>query len=328
MLEDIRYAFRQLRKNPGSAALVVATLGFGIGAAAAMFGLIQGVLLSPPPYADPSRLVLLSPSRMDGQPYQQDPRVAHLIAWRQARTFEAPAMYQWTFNFLVRDDGSESLGGMVVTTNYFRTLGVQPLLGREFTDSDASRPNVPPTAVILGHDLWRRKFGGDPQIIGKSIRISRLPAALPVVGVMPPNLRFLPDPGAAAEPNYDVNAHVDFWLAMVPDESRPAARAGNAVTRLRAGVSLAEAQAEAAAIATGLAGSNAQLQGLTAVASSMQDVLTRDGRLLLVPLFGSVAVLFFIACANVAGLLLARGLQRHQEYAMRGVPGRGGCSAR
>ena len=221
MLEDLRYALRQLRKNPGFAALAVATLGFGIGAAAAMFGLIQGVLLSPPPYAEPDRLVLLDAARLDGQPYTLRPTTGHWVAWRQARAFEAPAVYRWTFNFLVRDDGSESLGGMVVSTNYFRVLGVKPILGRDFLDTEAQHLKTPPTAIILGYDLWKRKFNSDSNIIGKSVRLSRMPAALPVVGVMPPGLRFLPDPGAASEPNYDLNAHVDFWLAMAPDESRP-----------------------------------------------------------------------------------------------------------
>src|SRR5262249_20717515 len=149
------------------------------------------------------------------------------IAWKSARTFEPPALYNWTFNFLVRDDGSESLGGMVVSKNYFQLLGVKPLLGREFSDTEAGRPGdpgqqgPPPTAVIIGYEFWQRRFGGDPQILGKTLRISRMPAPLPIVGVMPPGLRFLPDPGSSSEPNYDVNAHVDFWLGFVPNESRP-----------------------------------------------------------------------------------------------------------
>ena len=154
MTDDVRFAFRQLRKSPGFAAIAVITLGLGIGAASAMFGLIQGVLLSPPPYADPSRVVLVSPSRLDGQPYRRGATVRQWQAWRQARTIEPPAMYRWTFNFLVLPDGSESLGGMAVTSNYFRVLGVRPILGREFTDAELGRPNVPPSAVILGYHTW------------------------------------------------------------------------------------------------------------------------------------------------------------------------------
>jgi putative ABC transport system permease protein len=323
MFEDVRYAFRQLRKNPGFAAAAVTTLSLGIGAAAAMLGLIQGVLLSPPPYADPDRLVLVSPARLDGQPYNEGSTIGQWIAWRDRRAFDSPALYRWTFDFLVLADGSESLGGMVVTKNYFRVLGLKPLLGREFTDAETGRPKVPPTAIILGYDLWQRKFNGDPNIVGKSVRISRTPAPLPVVGVMPPGVRFLPDPGSASEPNYDVNARVDFWLGTTPDETQPKARGANAVGRLRDGATLAQAQAEVTTIAAGQARSDSDVAGLTATVAPVREVLNRDGRRLLVPLFGSVALVFFIACANVTGLLLARGLQRQPEYAMRAALGAG-----
>ena len=176
------------------------TLALGIGAAAAMFGLIQGVLLSPPPYADPGRLVLISPARTDGQPYERGATVGQWIGVARGQSVERPAAYRWTFNFLVLPDGSESLGGMVVTRDYFRLLGVRPLLGREFTEQETSRPKVPPTAVILGYELWQRKFGGDPQIVGKTIRISRMPAPLPVVGVMPPGCASCPTPALRASP--------------------------------------------------------------------------------------------------------------------------------
>jgi putative ABC transport system permease protein len=323
MRDDVRFAFRQLRKNPAFAAIAVITLGLGIGAAAAMFGLIQGVLLSPPPYADPDRVVLISPARTDGRPYTRGATIGQWVSWRQAKSIEPPAVYRWTFNFLVLPDGSQSMGGMVVTPSYFSVLGLRPILGRTFTDAELGRPNVPPSAIILGYDLWQRKFNGDPNIIGRTIRMSRMPAPLPVVGVMPQGIRFLPDPGASSEPNYDLNAHVDFWFGVAPDESRPTSGAGNAIARLSSGATATQAQVEVAALSAGLGQADPSLQGITAAVVPVQDVLNRDGRRLLVPLFGSVALVFFIACANVTGLLLARGLQRHPEYAMRSALGAG-----
>ena len=113
---------------------------------------------------------------------------------------------------------------------------------------------MPPTAVIIGHDLWQRQFNGDPDDRRQDrSQLSRMPAPLPIVGVMPPGVRFLPDPARASEPNYDVNAHVDFWLRAAPDESQPRSRGWNVVARLRRGVTAAQAQAELAAIAAGVA---------------------------------------------------------------------------
>src|SRR6478752_10881936 len=156
MTDDVRFALRQLRKNPGFATIAIVTLALGIGAAAAMFGLIQGVLLSPPPYAQPDRLVLLTPTRADGRPYTRGATIGQWQSWRQAKSIEPPATYRWTFNFLVLPDGSESMGGMVVTPGYFKMLGLRPILGRELTESEMARPNTPPTAILIGYDLWQR----------------------------------------------------------------------------------------------------------------------------------------------------------------------------
>src|SRR5689334_12688362 len=323
MVEDIRYALRQLRKNPGFALVALTTLALGIGAAAAMFGLIQGVLLSPPPYADPDRVVLIQPATTSGKPYNGGSTTAEWVAWRSARTFEPPALYSWDFMFLVQNEGSESMGGMEVTKNYFQVLGLKPLLGREFTDAELGRAKVAPSAVMIGYEFWQRKFGGDPNIIGRTITINRNHASLPIVGVTPPGVRFLPDPGDSGEPNYDVNAHVDFFLGVAPDESQPNGGHMNAVARLRPGATASQAQVEASTMTAGLVGTLPDLKGLTDTVQPVQDVLNADGRRLLIPLFGSVALVFFIACANVTGLLLARGLQRQSEYAMRSALGAG-----
>jgi len=323
-MTDLKYAFRQLLKNPGFTAVAVLTLGLGIGAATAMFGLIQGVLLSPPPYAKPGRLVLVSPARIDGRAYQQGCTIGQWLEWRKAsQALQAPALYSWTFNFLVLPDGSESLGGMVVTKDFFQVLGIKAMLGHEFTESEIAAPNAPPTTIILGHELWQRRFNGDPNIIGKPVHISRHPAPLTVVGVMPPGVRFLPDPSTASEPNYDVNALVDFWLPVAPDETRPKNRGWNAVARLRDGAVLEQAQAEVAALSGRHAQTDPDLEGITAKVLLVQDELNHEGSRLLIPLLGAVALVFLIACGNVAGLLLARGLQRQPEYAIRSAMGAG-----
>jgi putative ABC transport system permease protein len=243
-MNEFRFAFRKLFSSPRFAVLSVLTLAIGIGATSAVFSLIQGVLLSPPPYSRPERLALVSPRRADGQPYNAECTVGQWMEWRQAtKSFEQMALYGWTFNFLVLAEGSESIGGMWVTKNYFDVLGLKPMLGREFLDSDIALGSAPPRTIILGYDLWRRKFQGDQNILGKTVRISRM-QPLQVVGVMSPGARFLPDSSNANEPNYDLNARVDYWLPMKPDETKPKDGTGYPVGRLRDGATLAEAQAE------------------------------------------------------------------------------------
>jgi putative ABC transport system permease protein len=148
-----------------------------------------------------------------------------------------------------------------------------------------------------------------------------MPAPLPVVGVMPAGVRFLPDPANAAEPNYDADARVDFWLGIAPDESQPRARGWNTVARLDDGATLDRAQAELSALAPRHAAANPDLEKVTATARPLLQELNQEGRNLLLPLLVAVALVFFVACVNVAGLFVARGLQRHREYGMRAALG-------
>ena len=218
---------------------------------------------------------------------------------------------------------------MVVTRDCFDVVGVRPLIGRTFTAAEASRPGAPGSRARRRRRSCSATTSGSassaaiPAIVGKAVTLSRMPAPLPVVGVMPPGLRFLPDPGAAAEPNYDLDAKVDFWLAMTVDETAVERGAGNVVARLKPGATAADAHAEVAAMSAGVAKADPRLAGLTATARPVRAVLNAEGERLLVPLFGAVGLLFLIACANVSGLLLARGLQRQQEYATRAAMGAG-----
>jgi putative ABC transport system permease protein len=323
MLKDLRFGLRMLMKQPGFAAIGVLTLALGIGATAAVFSLIQGVLLTPPPYRDPMRLVLIPAARADGQSTNSTEwAAAHWTEWgRQATSVESIAGYGWTFNFIVQNDGSESLEGMWVTHDYFRVMGLQPVLGRTFSEAETTRGGPP--VLIIGYDLWKRKYNGDPNIVGKTMRMSRRDVPATIIGVMPPGVRFLPAPGASQEPNYNLNAMVDYWTPATVDPARMKDRNYNVVARLKNGVSIGQAQAELSAVSAKVAQTDRDLDGFTPRLTPVTDELNREGRGILLPLLGAAALVLLIACGNVAALLLVRGLQRQQEYAVRSAMGMG-----
>ena len=324
MLQELRFAFRMLLKQPGFSLIAALTLALGIGATSAVFSLIQAVLLTPPPYQKPEQLVLISTARTDGQK-MDSPRGWAAQQWtewqKEAPSFDGIAAYDWTFNFLIRNDGSQSMQGMDVTKDYLRVMGLRPVAGRGFEDSDFGQGPV--RTILLGYEFWQRAFGGDKQIIGKTVRISRWQVPPTVIGVMEPGVRFLPSPGAAKEPNYDVNATVDFWVPAEPDPKHLKEPYWNIVARLRDGATPQQGQKELAVLTAREAQTEKQFEGFAPQLELVTDEMNRDGKRILLPLLGAAALVLLIACGNAAALLLIRGLQRQQEYAVRIAMGMG-----
>jgi putative ABC transport system permease protein len=313
-----------LLKQPGFSLIAVLTLALGIGVTSAVFSLIQGVLLTPPPYKKPQQLVLVQSARTDGQK-EENPRgwpPEQWLEWqKRAKSFDGIAGYDWQFNFLIRNDGSQSMQGMSVTKDYLRMMGLRPELGRGFAEQDFSQGPV--KVILLGYEFWQRAFNGDPQIIGKTVRISRWDVPPTIIGVMPPGVRFLPSPGAAKEPNYNVNALVDFWSPADPDPKYMKDPDWNLVARLKDRVTPQQAQSELAVLTAREAQSEKQFEGFVPQLQSLTDEMNQDGRGILLPLLGAAGLVLLIGCGNAAALLLVRGLQRQQEYAVRSAMGMG-----
>jgi putative ABC transport system permease protein len=320
MLTDLRQSLRTLLKQPGFTLIAVLTLALGIGATCAVFSLVQGVLLTPPPYRHPEKLALISSLGSDGKPSRQGWAPLEWMEWqKEAKSLESVAAYNWTFNFLIGNDGSESMEGMVVTREYFKVTGLKPILGRAFDEAEAE--GKAPPVMLIGYEFWQRKFNADPKIIGKTIRISRFEAPPTIIGVMPPGVRFLPSPGAAQEPNYNVNGLVQFWLPVTPTPAQSKLMYWNLVVRLRDGARPAQAESELRILAARQARTERSFEGFTPKVELLSDDLNSAGARILLPLLGAAALVLLIACGNAAALLLVRGLQRQREYAVRSALG-------
>ncbi|MEO8724575.1 MAG: ABC transporter permease [Acidobacteriaceae bacterium] len=310
LLQDLSFAIRQLRKNPGFALLAILTLALGIGANAAMFTVIDSVLLRPVPYRDAGRLVDISASA-DGA------RVS--TSWLnyrdvrdQAKQMQDVAGYSDDLAVVETGAGAQSVFAPRVTSNLFSMLGAQPVLGRVFTSGDGEAGA--PAVVILSNGLWRQSFGGDPQIIGKQVRIGKAPQT--VIGVMPASFAF---------PENETGMSKGIWLPLQPTPEMLKDRGYHffyIIGKLKPGVTLASAQQELAAIAKRIEQADPEEGKGTAFSiRSYRETLTASVRPVFFALTGALVLVLLIACANVANLQLARYLARKQEFAVRAALG-------
>jgi len=301
-MNDLKFAFRQLLKNPGFAAVAALTLALGIGANTAIFSLINGVILRPLPFFEPERLVSASIQPGDARPTQTSHTT--YLDWReQCRAFEDLAIYDPSSCLLTGAEQSERIGATLTSASFFSVLRAVPALGRTFTDEEEKQGAA---VVVVSHGFWQRRFAGDSNIVGRTLEIDGKTTL--IIGVMPEQFTF----------TAETSEHL--WRLQAAEQNAPRG-AGRwfVLGRLKQGSSIAQTQAELRSVTERIAQTlpNANRNLTAHVMPLSQAIAGANLRLALWILFGAVFAVLLIGCSNLANLLLVRGVARRRELATR-----------
>jgi putative ABC transport system permease protein len=323
MLNDIRYGLRQLWKHPAFTIIAVLTLALGIGANTAIFSVVNAVLLKPLPFPTPDQLIAvgMTDTRQKAQTDLGSLSYPDYFDFRdQNRTLASSAVYRDRSFALTSEEGATSQRGLKTSAEFFDVLGIKPKMGRAFARDDEQGGGGPGGfKVVISHDFWQKHFGGDANVLGRTVMLDRRQHT--VIGVMPAGFQFPIQ-----------NEAIDFYVTIAedaanPDGSKPqtqqrGSHSLEAIARLKPGVTIAQAQADLEAIAAALTKQYPESNTHFGVASRpLREELVGDVRTALYILFGAVVCVLLIANANVANLLLARASARGKEIALRAAMG-------